>query len=142
MKCTKCNTESTMLINTYYDNKMECLCDKCFIDLDPKLNDISIIDERINETKELIKQLEDLLKHAEEPDLSEMDEALAAIAFTPSKSIAFAKQIIADLLQQKEKVLNAMGEKEILTYKLKIAVHDENYEFAFSIRDKLNKYAS
>ena len=139
MKCTKCNNESTILINTYFNNKMSCLCDKCFIALEPKLNDISIIDEQINEAKQLLKRTENILKHAQEADLSGIDEAISAFAFTPSKSITFTKRIITELLKQKEKLLSSMGEKEILTYKLKIAIRDENYELAVSIRDKLNK---
>lgn len=139
MKCTKCNTESTILINTYFNNKMNCLCDKCFIALEPKLNNISIIDEQINEAKQLLKRTENILKRAQEADLSGIDESISAFAFTPSKSITFTKRIISELFKQKEKLLNSMDEKEILTYKLKIAIRDENYEFAVSIRDKLNK---
>ncbi len=139
MKCTKFNTESTILIKTYFNNKMNCLRDNCFIALEPKLNDISIIDEQINEAQQLLKRTENILKHAKEPDLSEMDEAISAFAFTPSKLITFTKRIITELLKQKEKLLSSMGEKEILTYKLKIAIRDENYELAVSIRDKLNK---
>ena len=53
--------------------------------------------------------------------------------------LTFTKRIITELFKQKEKLLSSMDEKEILTYKLKIAIRDENYEFAVSIRDKLNK---
>ena len=139
MKCTKCNTESPILINTYFNNKMNCLCDNCFIALEPKLNDISTIDEQINEAQQLLKRTENILKHAQEPDLSEMDETISAFVFTPSKVITFTKRIITELLKQKERLLSSMGEKEILTYNLQIAIRDENYELAVSIRDKLNK---
>ncbi len=139
MKCTKCNTESTFLINIYYDNKMNHLCDKCFIDLEPKLNDISRIDEQINEAEQLLKRVENILKHTKEADLTEIDESISAFVFTPSKVITLTKRIISELLKQKEKLLSSMNEKERLTYKLKIAIQNENYEFAVSIRDKLNK---
>ena len=139
MKCTKCDTESEILINTYFDNKMDCLCADCFIALTPKLNDVSRIDKEIEKANEIIKQLEDILKNCEEADLSKFDDTLAAVAFTPSKSITMAKHIIADLQKQKEELLNSMSEKEVLTHKLKVAIQDKDYEFAISIKDELNK---
>lgn len=139
MKCTQCKTDSSILITVIIDSQAHYLCDSCMMNMQPKSVDLLDIEEKIEETQELIKSFEDLARNNIEPDLSQYGETFSAFAFTPSKSLQFTKTILLDLLKQKDNLLNEMGEKERLTYKLKTAIHSENYKLAAELRDELNK---
>lgn len=139
MKCTQCKTESTILITVIINGQPHSLCDNCLIAMQPKSNDLLEIEEQMVEAQTLIKSFEDLAKNNIEPDLSKFSENFSALAFTPSKSLQFTKTILLDLIKQKENLLNEMGEKERLAYKLKAAILSENYKLAAELKDNLNK---
>ena len=139
MNCTKCKNETAILINVYIDNRLQALCDSCLIKMEPKSNELVEIEEKTIEAQELIKGSENIVRNSVEPDLSEFDEEIAAMAFTPSKLVIFSKRILTDLLRQKEDILGSMTQKERLTYKLKEATNNENYSLAAELRDKLSK---
>jgi protein-arginine kinase activator protein McsA len=142
MRCTQCKTESTILITVIINGQSHSLCANCMISMQPKFDDLKEIEEQIEEAQKLIKSFEDLARNNIEPDLSNFSEDFSALAFTPSKSMQFTKTILLDLIKQKENLLNEMGEKERLAYKLKEAIHSENYKLAAEIRDSLNKLHS
>jgi hypothetical protein len=107
--------------------------------MQPNINSILEIDEKIVETQDLIRGIENIIRNSIEPDLSKLDESISALAFTPSKLLLFIKTILTDLLKQKMNLLNTMGEKEKVTYKLKEAIRVEDYKIAIELRDTLNK---
>lgn len=118
MNCTKCNEKTSILINVIKDKTCQNLCDKCFLSLDEKFKDIDQLDNVIVETQELIKKFEQLSGKFEEPTIEDLDESIAQFAFTPSKSIMFAKTILLDLMRQKEVIRKKMNEHDKLAYNL------------------------
>jgi protein-arginine kinase activator protein McsA len=139
MNCTKCNEKTSILIIVIKDKTCQNLCDKCFLSLDEKFKDIDQLDNVIVEAQELIKKFEQLSGKFEEPTIEDLDESIAQFAFTPSKSIMFAKTILLDLMRQKEVIRKKMNEHDKLSYNLKLALRNENYELASEIRDQINK---
>ncbi len=136
MKCSKCGNESDIIINTVFDGKMNALCDRCLSDMEPKFNDVLEIDKAIREGEEIIARFEKLLERAEEQDVSELPEPLASMAFTPSKAIRMAKNQMEILQKEKEELLCSMEEKNALVYKLNLAINNEEYGLAVSIKEK------
>jgi len=138
MKCSKCHESASNLVLVVVNNVSLSLCDRCFIESQPKTNDIDKLDQKIDECINLIANLEKLVSHFNESSYEQFDESIQQIAFTPSKAIVSAKLVLDDLRSQREEILNKMDDKQTYAYQLKKAVENEEYEIAAEIRDKIN----
>lgn len=141
MKCSKCHIESDSLIITINQQtgEKQYICDICFFSSSvEELEKIEEVEAQILEVEKMVKIAKSIVEVGREPDLSMFSKEAAAFAFTPAKGLKTSESLLKSLKIKKQNILEGMSEINRLTYKLKDAVDQENFQLAAKLRDKIN----
>lgn len=141
MKCSKCGKESKQLMagHDLSTGENRNLCPRCLIRQYPVDQNVTAIDEQLEEANELVKLYGIFSEKNKGADYSHIPEEMAPFMITPRSGHSALKKMRDELLALRENKLAEMTEKELLVYRINRAVKIEDYEEADRLHGKLVK---
>lgn len=142
MKCSQCGQEGHTLTTFVNASSMKAsfICARCQAEASAKhITDWQELDRIIGEFEGLAASIEQMIKL--HPEMPEVPEALASLAFTPLSMYQDLQTSLAVYKIRRMELMTLADSDERLEYELKKAIEEENYERSAEIRDQLKERA-